>query len=241
MPGDSYFPPTSSWQDKVHRLLEVRPSAEVTKGSSLRVTWLAQNFSHLLEGVHDATVDRYARAYLFCLIGAVLFSDKTGNRVQLLYLTLLDAPWEVISGYSWGFSAALAYLYRRLCEASRKNVKKIAGPLIILQLWAWEHVLIGQSMRSAGRGAFAPPVLPPPHVPYGSRWSFERRTRTHTGSGVGFYRDQLDLLRVDQGIPPPCDTEAELHHSRKGRDPKNWLEVNWRHVARWEHRHKALH
>ncbi|XP_057528789.1 uncharacterized protein LOC130807552 [Amaranthus tricolor] len=39
-----------------------------------------------------------------------------------------------------------------------------------------------------------------------------------------------------QGIPPPCDTEAELHHSRKGRDPKNWLEVNWRHVARWEHR-----
>ncbi|XP_057519716.1 serine/threonine-protein phosphatase 7 long form homolog [Amaranthus tricolor] len=262
-----------SWQDKVHRVLGVRPPAEVTKGSSLRVTWLAQNFSQLPEGADDATVERYARAYLLYLIGAVLFSDKTGNRVQLLYLTLLDAPWEVISGYSWG-SAALAYLYRRLCEASQKNVKEIAGPLIILQLWAWEHVLIGQPMRSVGRGAFAPPLLPPPHVPYGSRWSFERRSRTHTGSGVGFYRDQLDLLRADQflwdpypaeayaalpqhsgilsgawrasvplicfdmveGIPPPCDTEAELHHSRKGRDPKNWLEVNWRHVARWEHR-----
>ncbi|XP_057539301.1 serine/threonine-protein phosphatase 7 long form homolog [Amaranthus tricolor] len=148
-------------------------------------------------------------------------------------------------------------------------------------------------MRSVGRGAFAPPLLPPPHVPYGSRWSFERRTRTHTGSGVGFYRDQLDLLRADQflwdpyppeayaalpqhsgilsgawrasvplicfdivevhlpervlrqfgmvqGIPPPCDTEAELHHSRKGQEPKNWLEVNWRHVARWEHRLELL-
>ncbi|XP_057543832.1 serine/threonine-protein phosphatase 7 long form homolog [Amaranthus tricolor] len=150
----------------------------------------------------DATVERYARAYLLYLIGAVLFSDKTGNRVQLLYLTLLDAPWEVISGYSWG-SAALAYLYRRLCEASQKNVKEIAGPLIILQLWAWEHVLIGQPMRSVGRGAFAPPLLPPPHVPYGSRWSFERRTRTHTGSGVGFYRDQLDLLRADQVTTSP--------------------------------------
>ena len=53
-------------------------------------------------------------------------------------------------------------------------------------------------MRSVGRGAFVPPILPPPHVPYGSRWSFKRRTRTHTGSGVGFYRDQFDLLRADQ-------------------------------------------
>ena len=77
-----------SWQDKVHRLLGVRPPAEVAKGSSLRVTWLAQNFSHLPEGADEATVE----AYLSYLIGAVLFSDKTGNRVQLLYLTLLDAP-----------------------------------------------------------------------------------------------------------------------------------------------------
>ncbi|XP_057517033.1 uncharacterized protein LOC130798166 [Amaranthus tricolor] len=45
---------------------------------------------------------------------------------------------------------------------------------------------------------------------------------------------------MGQGIPPPCDTEAELHHSRKGWDPKNWLEVNWRHVTRWEHRLELL-
>ncbi|XP_057521813.1 serine/threonine-protein phosphatase 7 long form homolog isoform X2 [Amaranthus tricolor] len=123
-----------SWQDKVHRLLGVRPPVEVAKESALRVTWLAQNFSHLPKGADEATV----KAYLLYLIGFVLFYDKTGNRVQLLYLTLLDAPWEVISGYSWG-SAALAYMSRRLCEASRKNVKEIVGPLIILQLWAWEH------------------------------------------------------------------------------------------------------
>ena len=53
-------------------------------------------------------------------------------------------------------------------------------------------------MRIVGRGAFAPPILPLPHVSYGSRWSFDRRTRTHTGFGVGFYRDQLDLLLADQ-------------------------------------------
>ena len=79
-------------------------------------------------------------AYLSYLIGAVLFYDKTGNRIQLLYLTLLDAPWEVISGYSWG-SEALAYLYKRLCDASWKNVKEIVGPLIILQVILTLHVI----------------------------------------------------------------------------------------------------
>ena len=144
--------PIRKLEDKVQRLLGVRPPAEVTKESSLRVTWLAQNFSQLPEGADDATVERYARAYLFYLIGAVLFSDKTGNRVQLLYLTLLDAPWEVISGYSWG-SAALAYLYRRLCEASQKNVKEIAGPLIILQ------VIISYNAYSTGNNIVVPLLL----------------------------------------------------------------------------------
>ena len=98
-----------------------------------------QNF-YLSEGADEATIEKYTKAYLLYLIGVVLFSDKTGNRVQLLYLTLLDAPWEVISGYSWG-SAALGYLYRRLCGASRKNGKETAGPLIILQVILTLHVI----------------------------------------------------------------------------------------------------
>ena len=99
----------------------------------MRVTWLAQNFSHLPEGADEVTIERYAKAYIFYLLGAVLFADKTGSQVQNLYLTLLDAPWERIAGYNWG-SAALGYLYRRLCGASRRNVKEIVGPLVILQV-----------------------------------------------------------------------------------------------------------
>ena len=73
------------------------------------------------------------RRILLKLIGVVFFADKTSSQVQLLYLTLLDAPWERIEEYSWG-SATLGYLYRRLCGASKKNVKEMAGPLIILQV-----------------------------------------------------------------------------------------------------------
>ena len=32
-------------------------------------------------------------------VGAVLFADKTSSQVQLLYLTLLDAPWERTEEY----------------------------------------------------------------------------------------------------------------------------------------------
>ncbi|CAO2836089.1 unnamed protein product [Amaranthus hypochondriacus] len=149
-------------------------------------------------------------------------------------------------------------------------------------------------MRMVGRGVVAPPPTPNQDLPYGSRWSFARRTRTHTGSGIGFYRDQLDLLRADQFrwdpypaeaytalpqhsgiqtgvwracvplicfdivevhlpervmcqfgmvqvIPPPCNTEVELHHSsRKGTAPKDWSEINGRHIARWSRRLELL-
>ena len=71
-------------------------------------------------------------SYKLYLIGADLFTDKTKSQVQFLYLTLLDTPWE-ITGYNCG-STALGYLYRRLCGAFKKNVKEIAGPLIILQV-----------------------------------------------------------------------------------------------------------
>ena len=63
----------------------------------------------------------YAKTYIFYLLGAVLFADKT------------DAPWECIAGYIWG-SAALGYLYRWLYGVSRRNVKEIARLLVILQV-----------------------------------------------------------------------------------------------------------
>ena len=47
--------------------------------------------------------------------------------------------------------------------------------------------------------------------------------------------------RMVQGIPPPRDTEVELHlSSRKGQEPKNLIEINGRHIARWEQRLELL-
>ncbi|XP_057518297.1 serine/threonine-protein phosphatase 7 long form homolog [Amaranthus tricolor] len=124
----------------VHRILGERPPPEVIRGSGLRCTWLVQTFSHLLEDADEGTILRYAKAYLLYLIGVVLFADKTNNQIHLLYLTLLDDPWERIAEYSWG-SAALGYLYRRLCGAAHNNIKEIAGRVVILQ-FLWDPYLV---------------------------------------------------------------------------------------------------
>ncbi|BFG29914.1 hypothetical protein CerSpe_161880 [Prunus speciosa] len=56
-----------------------------------------------------------------------LFVDKTGTRVQIVYLRLLRDLDSVV-GYSWGFGC-LAWLYRQFGQASRSKVKHIArGP-----------------------------------------------------------------------------------------------------------------
>ena len=44
-----------------------------------------------------------------------------------------------------------------------------------------------------------------------------------------------------QGIPPPCDTELQLHQiSRKNQGTKKWIDINWRHIARWDGRIESL-
>lgn len=76
------------------------------------------------------------------LMGAFMFADKSGDAVQLLYLPLLR-DLRKAGEYSWG-SATLAYLYRQLCRACQLSARELGGPLILMQLWSWEHIHIGR-------------------------------------------------------------------------------------------------
>jgi hypothetical protein len=60
-------------------------------------------------------VFRYARAWLWHMVASFLFTDRSGNTISWLVLPLLRLEWDVIGTYSWG-SAALAWLYRALCD-----------------------------------------------------------------------------------------------------------------------------
>ena len=70
-----------------------------------------------MDDADDITVDRHARAYILYVFRCILFQDKSGNSVQLIYLPLLG-DLERVDEYSRG-SATLAYLHRNLCRASR--------------------------------------------------------------------------------------------------------------------------
>jgi len=59
--------------------------------------------------------------------------DKIGNKVHLMYLTLL-ANLRRAGRYSWG-STCLATLYREMCRATKVNAKCMSGCTSLLQSW----------------------------------------------------------------------------------------------------------
>lgn len=77
-------------------------------------------------------INQMARCYMFWMIAGMMMADTSGNYLKLMY---------VVSSYSWG-SATLACLYRFLCKASQSNQNEIAGFLPLLQIWAWERVIV---------------------------------------------------------------------------------------------------
>jgi hypothetical protein len=102
----------------------------------------------------EQTVQQYARFYMLSMLGGNIFVDKSNNKVHVVWLQFLE-DFDRAREYSWG-GAALAWMYRELCRAYEITAKDIAGPLILLQMWAWErfpHIV--------------PELLSPPEIDYG--------------------------------------------------------------------------
>ncbi|RYR31926.1 hypothetical protein Ahy_B01g056874 [Arachis hypogaea] len=84
------------------------------------------------------SIQRYLRCPIFCLLGSILFPDKSTVYAHAKYLPLL-CDFDRIHTYNWG-SACLAHLYRALCRVSRYDTKEMDDPLNILFVWAWERM-----------------------------------------------------------------------------------------------------
>ena len=105
--------------------------------AGIKYKWLnAQFAAPLAANVDDEVVQQNARYHLLVRMGALLFMDKSADRVSLLTLLLFN-PISNARQYSWG-SAALAWLYKQLCSASKKDVMQIGGALLLVQLWAYQ-------------------------------------------------------------------------------------------------------
>ncbi|RYR41325.1 hypothetical protein Ahy_A08g037726 [Arachis hypogaea] len=91
-------------------LLSALPPPSQIQKFAVNCTWFQEIFGECPEGADEATVRRYAHAYIMMLLGTQLFADKSGNRIHIRCLPYV-ARLEKMGGYSSG-SAAFAWLYR---------------------------------------------------------------------------------------------------------------------------------
>ena len=107
-------------------------------GARIKYKWLnAQFATPLATNADDEVVQQYACYHLLVRMGALLFMDKSGDRVSLLTLPLFNLI-NNARQYNWG-SAALAWLYKQLCNALKKDAMQIGGALLLVQLWAYSR------------------------------------------------------------------------------------------------------
>lgn len=88
---------------------EANVALKVARGQSIKVEWLRQRFGSMSDADNDNTIECTARTYLLYLLGCILFADKTGTRVPVVYLSFL-MDLRSVAFYAWG-AAALAFLY----------------------------------------------------------------------------------------------------------------------------------
>ncbi|CAN1186878.1 Protein MAIN-LIKE 1, partial [Linum perenne] len=139
------------------------------QGHSVNISWVKSTFDHLPVGAPLDVVTRYARAYTWVLLGAILLADRSGDAISVYLLRLVGDP-IVESTFSWG-SAVLAWLYKAMRRAafftggSQKGTSDIRGFTLLVQLWALERIPhIADRYTASGD----PPV--DVSVPRGVRW-----------------------------------------------------------------------
>ncbi|CAN1155684.1 Protein MAIN-LIKE 2 [Linum perenne] len=97
-------------------LLGARPPAGSCTGQTVKISWVKGMFDRLPAGAPADIVLRYARAYTWVLLGAILLADRTGDLIPVHLLRLIGDS-AVASTFSWG-SAILAWLYKAIGRAA---------------------------------------------------------------------------------------------------------------------------
>lgn len=115
-----------------HELLGRVPNQAMDcMGAQIKYTWFRLHFGICPEGASEEIVQRYTRAYLFCLVAQQICSNTSGSRGNGYLLELF----RTFERYAWG-PACLANLYRSLGRATRlkDGIRTLTGPLQLLQV-----------------------------------------------------------------------------------------------------------
>ncbi|CAN1160098.1 Protein MAIN-LIKE 2, partial [Linum perenne] len=159
-------------------LLGVQPPAGSFTGQSVKISWVKGMFDRLPAGAPADVVIRYARAYIWVLLGAILLADRTRDLIPVHLLRLIGDS-RVASTFSWG-SAVLAWLYKAMGRAafftagSQRGTSDLGGFTLLVQLWALERF-----PRIADRYVAGGDPPDADTVPHGVRWMSVIRRHQH--------------------------------------------------------------
>ncbi|KAH9611124.1 hypothetical protein KSS87_011978 [Heliosperma pusillum] len=213
------------------------PGEEDLKGASLRIGWLTENFSGLPEQANEQVLHQYVRAYLLILMATVMFPDKSGNDIQVVYLPLLR-DLTAIDDFSWG-SAFLATLY--LTGPKNVHRRRPQGTTITTLLgyrdaldnmrpdqFVWQpypqaifSFLPEACYNDSGEWSVVSPMICFDIV----EWHLPNRVARQFG--------------WKQNIPEPADTESKLHKmDKRGAHSRNWADYHSTYLAMWFRRYQ---
>ncbi|XP_060170792.1 protein MAIN-LIKE 1-like [Lycium barbarum] len=101
--------------------------------SRLKVNKLVE-YMNSLDAITDQTIEidvqKKVRLYLLWLCGGMIFSDKSGDLLNLDYfLDMRDL--NAMGTQAWG-AAALSYLYTSLCRTSMRKASDVCGFVSLL-------------------------------------------------------------------------------------------------------------
>ncbi|XP_042051427.1 serine/threonine-protein phosphatase 7 long form homolog [Salvia splendens] len=184
------------WPSKYRDLLGWIPdtNTETKQGCLLMTALINQTMIPLGDDLPTYVYIQIARIHALILLGGLILPDTTGCKVPFMWLNAFEDPDEV-RNISWG-SAALSYLYHYLCEASIDKRKELGGPMMLLQLWAWERM---PTLRPLFIGA----LVHEPYTPCGARWKGTTQIGNAPRYSVEHYCDQISLIRPDQFLWTP--------------------------------------
>ncbi|KAL4572499.1 hypothetical protein LXL04_019278 [Taraxacum kok-saghyz] len=95
-----------------------------------------------LESCGERADSSFVRVFLLYCFGTLLFPSSNG-KVDSRYLLLLE-DLDHVSSYSWG-AAVREDLHESLTLWKSKKTSNVTGCLILLQIWCYEHIVIGRA------------------------------------------------------------------------------------------------
>ncbi|KAK9128096.1 hypothetical protein Syun_016893 [Stephania yunnanensis] len=173
---------------------EAEEEVNISKGLTVRKCWLKSRWcpKAVSRPTNYRPVECTARAYLLYLLSCTVFADKSGSRVSIALLKLLEDLNDV-GKYAWG-AAALAYLYRHLGSATILQVSQIAGYLTLLEGWVYDHFKLCFATPNAKYMDYVQPRV--------CGWIRKHETVMNVDK-LGSIRRTLDRLRPSEVIWDP--------------------------------------